>query len=407
MKARTKQLLFSMLKKIEVAKAFFLVKKSYESNKRFCVMQGSARAGKTYNILHFLIALALYHVKNQTISIVRKTLPALKASAERDFFEILNLLGLYNEANHNKTERIYRINSNTFEFFSCDNEQKLRGRKRNILFANEANELDYETFQQLNLRTTDFIVLDYNPSDEFSYIYDKIIPRPETDFYKLTYKDNPFLPQSVVAEIENLKNIDENAWRVFGLGERGVSLARVYTNYTLIDELPSEYDEEIFGIDFGYNNPTAVLQIRIKDNEIFVKELLYQSYLTNHDLIECLKVFNISKSSYIYADSAEPARIAELRRAGFNVLEARKEVQAGIIAVKQRKMHVVASSENLLDELKMYKYKQDANGRQLDEVVKHKDHACDALRYAVFTHFANNKSERNASYTGRKKVARF
>lgn len=396
------------MKRIEVAKAFFLVKKSYDRKQRFCVMQGSSRAGKTYNILLFLISLARHVLKKQTISIVRNTLPALKASAERDFFEILQNLGWYNENEHNKTERIYMMNTNRIEFFSCDNEQKVRGRKRNILFCNEANEISYEVFKQLNLRTTDFVILDYNPSDEFSYIYDTIIPRKDADFYKITYKDNPFLNAATIREIEALKEYDENSWRVFGLGERGVSLTRVYTNYIIVDALPDVFDEEIYGLDFGYNNPTALLQIRIKDDEIFVNELLYESYLTNQDLIEIMHTLNINKNSYIYADSAEPARIAEIKnKGGYNVIEAKKSVQAGIIAVKQRKMYVTSSSKNLLDELKMYKYKQDAKGNKIDEVVKFKDHACDALRYAVFTHFTSNRTQRNISLTGKKKNARF
>jgi phage terminase large subunit len=363
------------------------LQQSYEAQKRIIALQGGTRSSKTYNTLIWLIAHALTDWKNKTISVVRQTLPALKATAERDFFEILDALGLYNELHHNKTDRLYKLGSNLFEFFSCDENQKVRGRKRDVLFCNEANELNESTYKQLAFRTKEFVILDYNPSEEEHWIYDKILTDSRTAFYKTTYKDNPFLEPAIVKEIEVLQHTDQHLWQVFGLGERGYSTAKIYT-HTQYFENYILGSERILGIDFGFNNPTAVVQVDIKDSEFFVRELLYKDKMTNNDLVSFLSGLGLSRNILIYADSAEPNRIEELRRAGFSVELAQKDVKTGIDFCTAQSIHIHKESVNLQKEIKAYKWKE-SNGKILDEPVKYLDHALDAMRYAIYTHYIN------------------
>ena len=194
-----------------------------DSDKKIVIEQGGTRSGKTYNILLYLIFYYCSQNTKKTVTICRKTFPALRATVMRDFLEILRTHNLYNEALHNKSNSEYNLFGNLIEFISLDQPTKVRGRKRDLLFINEANELYWEDWQQLLFRTKEKIIIDYNPSDEYHWIYDKIIPRDDSAFYKTTYLDNPFLETSIRSEIERLKDTDELYWQVYGLGERGVS----------------------------------------------------------------------------------------------------------------------------------------------------------------------------------------
>lgn len=176
------------------------------SNARIIVEQGGTRSGKTYNILMWLIFDYCHNNKKKIVSIVRKSFPALRGTVMRDFFEILVNVGLYNEDYHNKSVNEYRLLGNTIEFLSVDDPQKVRGRKRDVLFVNEANELTLEDYRQLMMRTTSKIILDYNPSEEFHWIYDHVLIRDDCEFFRTTYLDNPFLEESLIGEIEKLKN---------------------------------------------------------------------------------------------------------------------------------------------------------------------------------------------------------
>jgi phage terminase large subunit len=369
---------------IKTTKVYSLLNDAVQQGKKIVAFQGGTRASKTYNILIWLVLQALTTKKRKVISIVRSTLPALRASAERDFFEILQNMGLYREDRHNKTERTYRLRETLFEFFSCDNEQKVQGRKRDILFMNEAIELSYKKYQQLVLRTNELVILDYNPSEYHHWIYDYVLSRSDCAFHILTYRDNPFLPKSVVREIELMQHTDPIAWRVFGLGERGASVAFVFPNYEIVEPVEMNRGGElVYGIDFGYNSPTAVVAVRLSSEANIVSEKLYSRGLTNTELIAELKKLAIPSWATLYCDSAEPDRIEELRRAGFRAEKARKDTKAGIIAVKDKPLWVTQDSRNLIAELKTYKYKQDVDGKILDEVVKLNDHAIDAMRYAI------------------------
>lgn len=300
----------------------------------------------------------------------------------KDFFDIMRNEGLYKQELHNKTELTYRFRTNEIEFISVDQPQKVRGRKRQYLWMNEANEFSLEDYRQLSMRTEGSIFMDFNPSDEFHWIYDHVLTRDDSELIKSTYIDNPFLPRSIVKEIETYKTLDQNYWRVYGLGERGVSELKIYSHWK-IDER-QEFDETIYGLDFGFNNPTALVRIGIKDQQYYWKELLYESHLTNTELINRLKDMKLGNAR-IYADSAEPQRIEEIRKAGFNIKPSDKDVKKGIDHIKSHAFYITKDSVNLLKEVKSYSWKE-KDGRALDEPVKQYDHLLDAGRYAVHTH---------------------
>lgn len=364
----------------------------YQKGTRIVVNQGGTRSSKTYSIAQLFLVLLLTK-RNTIFTVTRKTLPALRATAMRDFFGIMKEEGIYREELHNKTEFTYRVGSNEIEFISVDEPQKVRGRKRGYLWMNETNEFSYEDFRQLNLRTEKQIFMDFNPSDEFHWIYDHILTRDDSTLIKSTYKDNPFLDQVIVKEIENLRDLDPNYWRIYGLGERGISEAKIYSHWQYCDDLP-EGGETIYGLDFGFNHPTALVKIKIVDDRYYWKELLYRSYLTNPEVITLLKDL-VPQNEYLYADSENPQDIEEIRRAGFNIKPMKKEagsVLGGIRHIKSHEWFITKDSVNGLKEVKSYSWKQ-KDGKNLDEPLKVNDDFLDAGRGAIYTHTSKPKTQ--------------
>jgi phage terminase large subunit len=357
-----------------------------ECKSKIQVHQGGTRSGKTYSILTALIELC-YKNSGLVITICRKTFPALRATAMRDFFEILNKEEIYNPDHHNKSDATYQLWGNMVEFISIDQPQKVRGRKRDVLFINEANEINLEDWRQLLLRTTGRVLIDYNPSDEFHWIYEEVIPREDAEFFRTTYKDNPFLPESVVMEIERFKTADENFWKVYGLGERGTSTATIFTHWKEINQIPNEYKLLTTGVDFGYtNDPTAIVRVYTDGHGFAVDELCYATRLTNSDIAKVLRDNQVNRSDVVICDSAEPKSIDEIHAYGFNTHGARKgkdSVKNGIQFLHSRPLLVTARSVNLIRELRNYKWKEDKNGKQLNDPVDSFNHAIDAMRYAI------------------------
>lgn len=356
------------------------------STKRITIEQGGSRSGKTYNILMWLIFSYSNKNSGKTITICRKTFPALRASSMRDFFDILKKYDIYKEANHNKSNSEYLLNNNLFEFISLDQPQKVRGRKRDVLYINEANELYFEDWQQLILRTTDKAILDYNPSDEFHFIYDKIKPRDDAEFYITTYKDNPFLDIETVNEIERLRDVDDNYWKIYGLGQIGSSQALIF-RINECNSIPPEAKFLSYGMDFGFtNDPTTLVAIYQQGDNIYLKELLYQTGLTNRDIDEKLKFHSVERKE-IFADSAEPKSIEELYRMGWNVKPATKgqgSVNIGIDMMKRYQLHVTKDSVNMIKEFRNYKWQEDKNGNVLNTPVDMFNHTIDAIRYGLY-----------------------
>lgn len=360
-----------------------------QSTARIQVHQGGTRSGKTYSILAGIIELC-YRNTGITVTIVRKTFPALRGSAMRDFFEILEREGAYDVTLHNKSEATYQLYGNLVEFISVDQPQKVRGRKRDVLFINEANEIALEDWRQLLIRTTGRAVIDFNPSDEFHWIYDHVIPRDDADFFQTTYKDNPFLAPEVVAEIERLQSVDANFWRVYGLGERGASQATIFTHWKECDQVKGKL--LAYGLDFGYtNDPTAIVAVYQDGDAFYFDELCYGHRMSNKDIADHLRRV-VEGQGTVIADSSEPKSIDEIHGYGLNVHPARKgadSVRAGIQFLHAHPMFVTSRSTNLIKELRNYKWKEDKNGKQLNEPVDTFNHAIDALRYAVMFHQSN------------------
>ncbi len=369
--------------KIQTNKVFnHLIK----SDKRIIVEQGGTRSGKTYNILLWLIFYYTERNTDKTITICRKSFPSLRASVMRDFFDILRNHDLYREDYHNKSSHEYHLNGNLVEFISLDQPQKIRGRKRNLLYINEANELFYEDWQQLIFRTDGRIILDYNPSESFHWIYDRVIPREDCDFYQTTYLDNPFLDQQIKNEIERLKETDEDYWRIYGLGERGMSRATIFQFGT--SEIPQEAKLISYGLDFGYtNDPSALVAVYQHGDNLYLDELLYRTGMTNRDLHHHLQSLGLDRRDEIFADSAEPKSIEELHRFGWNIKPTAKgqdSINAGIDILKRHKIFATSRSNNLIKELQNYKWTEDKNGNLLNKPIDVMNHALDASRYAVY-----------------------
>lgn len=374
-------------------KATRVFNENYKATERFVVNQGGTGSSKSYSLAQLFIVKA-QQTQGKVFSIVRKSMPTLRATAMRDFFNILQGLGVYNEENHNKTENIYTMHGNEIEFFGLDEPQKVRSRRRDYLWINEANELSQESFRQLNMRTNTQIFMDFNPSDEFHWIYDDVLTRKDARLIVSTYKDNPFLPKEIVKEIEHFKELDPNYWNIYGLGQRGVSSVRIYTMWELIDSLPE--GEMVYGLDFGWNHPTALTRVVLKDDDVYTQEVIYESYITNQDLIKKMNDLNIDKNTYMFADSAEPQRIEEIKKAGYNIYPADKDVKKGIDTIKSRRLFVDKASTNAIKELKSYSWKT-KDDRVLDEPVKIRDDFVDSLRYAVHSYM--NKPKKAKAYT--------
>lgn len=358
------------------------------SKSRIQVHQGGTRSGKTYSILLGLVELC-YKNENAgaTITICRKTFPALRATAYRDFLEILTNEEIYDEKYHNKTEATYRLFGNLVEFVSIDQPQKVRGRKRDILFINEANEISQEDWRQLVLRTTGRIILDYNPSDEFHWIYTDVVERDDAEFYKTTYLDNPFLTSVQVAEIEKLKDQDPEYWRVYGLGERANLRNTVYGHWQECSQIPEGYKLFCFGLDFGFvNDPTSVVAVYTDGEGFAFDEIVYATDLTNADIANVLRESGVTRTIPVVADSAEPKSIEEIRRRGFNVHPCRKgadSVRNGVDFLRSRPMYVTARSVNGIKELRSYRWQVDKEGKALNTPIDRNNHFLDAARYGA------------------------
>ena len=369
--------------KIKVSNVF---ERNYKAKTKVIVNQGSSRSGKTYSILQLLIFVKAFEETDNVFTICRKTLTALKATALRDFLDILKSTEMYDERNHNKSENLYRLNGNLFEFVGLDQPQKKRGAKRDYLFINEANELTLEDWVQLSIRTKKQIFLDYNPSMEEHWIYDIVLPRDDCTFIKSTYKDNAaFLEPEQIREIENLINIDENYWKIYGLGEMAQVRGSIFTNWQLVDHFPAECSMLFYGMDFGYSNdPTTLVRIGLREGELYLQELIYETNLTNQDIGERLLELGIKRTDEIFADSAEPKSIYEIYKMGFNIHATAKgpdSILNGIDIVKRYKLKILQTSINLQRELKHYKWKEDINGKSLNVPIDKFNHTLDAVRY--------------------------
>lgn len=369
-----------------------------KAKERIIVSRGGSSSSKTYSTLQLLYLIANKH-QGCIISIVSESLPHLKRGAMRDFFKILLDAGLYSEAYHNKSDNSYSIGKSLIEFFGADNASKMRGARRDYLFINECNNVSYETFNQLEIRTRKRIYLDYNPVSSF-WVDDSVLMRDNVFFLQSTYRDNQFLEQSIIDAIEARKFSDPNWYKVYGMGEIGSNEGLVITNWGLVDSFPQDAKKQTIGLDFGYtNDPTACIKIGLYNGEIYVDELFYQTHLTNSEIINKLKQHSIQDE--IFADSSEPKSIDEIYKSGFNikpVIKGKDSILNGIDILKRYRINVTKNSLNLIKELRNYTWQQDKDGKWLNKPIDNYNHAIDALRYAAIMKYSSNESKSFIDY---------
>lgn len=364
--------------------------------KRIRIVQGGTSSSKTFSIIPLLISYAIENPMAE-ISIVSESIPHLKRGAIKDFQKIMIYCDLYKDSQMNKSDLKYRFKNGSYiEFFSVDQPDKLRGARRDILFVNECNNIDFESYQQLSVRTKKFIYLDYNPTNEF-WVHTELMNDKDTDFVVLTYKDNEALDVAIVKEIEKAKekaktsSYWENWWNVYGLGQLGSLEGVIFNNWQIIDNIPGEATLLGSGLDFGFSNdPTSQIFVYQWNDKIICDEGIYSTGLLNTDIIRLMKQ---DKRLPIWADSAEPKSIEEIRRAGFNIKSVEKgkdSIVYGISVLQDKEILVTKSSVNLIKEFRSYSWDKDKAGKKLNKPIDDFNHAIDALRYFAMMHFKNS-----------------
>jgi phage terminase large subunit len=387
-------------------------KKTYApciSGKRYVIQQGGTGAGKTYSTLQYLLNYANKY-QGSVISVVSETLPHLKRGALRDMKHIIDMEGWNHAFEENKSEQILRVLKSTIEFFPADSSSKLRGARRDILFINECNNVDFESFQQLDVRTRKRTILDFNPVRSF-WVHDKLIPSLKEDDYifnKTTFLDNIYLSKEEKENIERRRS-NNNWWRVYGEGEIGIAEGLVFNNWSIIAPLgppeggskeSNDFEPSFggqggrlpgnllgYGIDFGYtHSPTAIVQVNEYNGELYIKELFYRTHTFN-DEIFAFASKHIDLNARAIADSNEPKTVAYLYQKGWRGLKAavkgHDSVEFGINLLQQRKLNITRDSLNLIKELREYMWDTNHKHEKINSPVKEYDHAIDALRYLI------------------------
>ena len=364
------------------------IKKLRRLKSRKKVVQGGTSAGKTFGILPVLIDRAI-KTPGLEISVVSETVPHLRRGAIKDFIKIMQLTNRLIESNWNKSLLKYTFSNGSYiEFFSADQESKLRGARRNVLYVNEANNISFEAYYQLAIRTSGEIWLDFNPTLEF-WAHTEVATDSDAELIILNYKDNEALDENIVNEIEKAKEKAKtsaywrNWWNVYGLGKIGNLQGVVFSNWEQVSEIPDNAKLLGYGMDFGYtNDPTTCVAVYQMDGAFYYDEILYSAGLTNADIYD--SIIDVVYNTMIYADSAEPKSIEELRRLGLNIEGAEKgkdSIMFGINKMQQSKFYVTENSTNLVNELRGYVWQTDKTGRKVNKPIDSYNHLIDAIRY--------------------------
>jgi len=361
------------------------LKKLLKLKRRIKVVPGGTSAGKTYSILPILIDKAIKEPFLE-ISVVGESIPNLRRGALKDFIKIMQSTNRWVDVHYSRTLLKYTFANGSFiEFFGADQPDKLRGPRRHILYINECNNVNFETYQQLAIRTSDSVWLDFNPTHEF-WVHTELENDDDVDYLKLTYLDNEALSYSIIKEIEKAKEKAKtskywaNWWKVYGLGELGSLEGVIFNNWKLIDSIPDEARLIGIGMDFGYtNDPTAIIEVYTYNNKRILNEITYRTGLLNQDIARILP-----NHVMIYADSAEPKSIEEIRRTGKQikgVTKGKDSIMFGISTMQSQEYLVTKQSTNVINELRYYCWDTDKNGKKLNRPIDMWNHAIDAIRY--------------------------
>lgn len=392
---------------METTRVFDEIAKAYRDGYRGVDSRGGTRSTKTYSALQFLVFLAVGLARKRVISVVSETLPHLKKGAIRDFEKILQDEGiisgtLKDDARWNATDHTFSFTSGTIiEFFSADAPGKVHGPSRDILFINEGQNIPWETARQLMIRTREFIIVDYNPTHEF-WAHTELATDPRFKQIVSTYKDNRFLTQAQIEDIEKGKK-NANWWRVYGLGLTG-QLEGVIYQFEQIDRMPDSPGlVRIGGLDYGFtNSKTAGVDILadVRRKKLYLDEMFYGSGMHNFDIIASLNAHGFPKKGpRLYADCAEPKANSEIKLAGFNVWpsDKGKEITFQISFIQGWEIYVTKTSTNIIHEFRNYLWDTDRDGNRLNHPIKDYDHAMDAFRYGVFGQLADFRPPHNTT----------
>jgi phage terminase large subunit len=369
----------------------------FSGRKPIIVHQGGTSSGKTYGIIQSLLAIGA-NSENDIITVVAEDVPNLKTGAYRDAQNIVAESEVFQSAypNHNKTDRTYTSLSGTvIEFKSFQDSFDARSGKRDRLFINEANGVKYEIYEQLALRTTKQTIIDFNPSARF-WAHENLEHRDDVEWVISTYNDNKFLHPEIRKKIESYEPTPENMargtaneyrWQVYGLGQVGRLEGLVFPTFKVTQQFPNEYKWRIWGMDFGYtNDPTTLIEVRLHGGDLYAKEHIYETGLTNPDISSKLTQMGFPKDEVIVADSAEPKSIEELKRKGWRIVGAEKgkdSISQGIDAIKRYNVYIEASSKNLIEEFSSYTWDKDRDGSPTNKPIDSHNHLIDGFRYAL------------------------
>lgn len=354
-------------------------------DKEVICLQGGTWSAKTYTTLQTLLERSTTEEK-KIITIAGQDMPNLKVGPIRQIEQIIadNTAFKNQLKKHNKSEFTYLFKTDSIiEFKSYENFQDAKSGKRDYLFINEGNGFAYEVAKQLMLRTSIQSIVDFNPDAEF-WLHEHLKGNPKAQWFYSDHRHNPFVPQKIRDEIEALAEVDHELWKVYARGMTGKIEGLIYRNWDIVDEWPEDrFIDKCYGLDFGYNHPTALVEVGWTETAIYWRELIYESKLTTADLITRMRALGLAKSKQIWADAARPDTIEELSQAGFNIKPADKSVKDGINSVKSKPLKLYRSP-GLVKEIRAYKWKTDKNGKPVDEPIKINDDGMDAGRYATY-----------------------
>jgi phage terminase large subunit len=374
------------------------INKLLKLTQRKRVVQGGTSAGKTFGIIPILINQSLVTPNTET-SIVSESIPHLRRGALKDFLKIMVWTNRYIDGQFNKSLLTYTFGNGSYiEFFSADQPDRLRGARRHNLYVNEANNIDFESYYQMAIRTSGNIWLDFNPTHEF-WAHTEVQKDSDSETIILNYLDNEALEPSIVAEIESNRLKAEhseywaNWWSVYGLGEIGNLMGVVFDNWALIDYVSQGAELLGYGQDYGFtNDPTTLIAIYRYNGQFIFDEVIYQKGLTTSDLANLMRSNEVSKSKYIYADSADPKTIHEIGTYGYRIKGADKgkdSIMFGINLMQQERFLVTKRSTNLIKELRSYVWETDKTGTKVNKPIDAYNHAIDAIRYYFATQNKN------------------
>lgn len=365
------------------------IRKILRMHTRKKIIQGGTSAGKTFGIIPILINRAMSE-KNLEISIVSESYPHLRRGAMKDFLKIMSITERYKERQWNRGSAKYTFDNGSYiEFFSVDQSDKLRGARRHVLYLNEANNISFDAYNELSIRTSGEIYIDFNPTSKF-WAHNEVLPEPDASFIILTYKDNEALDENTIKQIELAKykalhsSYWKNWWNVYGLGLIGSLQDTVFSDWEIVETIPKEAKYTGTGLDFGYSNdPTAVIDRYYVDGKIYYDEVLCRTGLVNGDIAR-LVLQEDAQRRLVYADSAEPKSIAELNKNGLKTLptvKGRDSINFGIQLMQSQTFYVTARSTNLIKELRNYTWKKNKSGEKIDVPNDAFNHCLDACRY--------------------------